>query len=139
HLLATRAIDIKNRRPGKPRVLLKETQRLPILPKSSEETRVLFPGEADHAQFRDHDRPTEGRGDGEKRENEFSCDRRVIEREQETAACRYDFRNKHFRVTVISNNAVSEKRKQDSNDEARMTNDEESPKMRERQKATMDV
>jgi len=53
---------------------------LPILPKSSEEARVLVSGEADHAQFRDHDRPTEDRGDGEKRENEFSCDRRVIER-----------------------------------------------------------
>src|SRR5437870_4938018 len=110
HLLATCAIDIKNRRPRKTRVLFEQTQRLSIFPECREKTCILFPRETYHAQFRDHDRPTEDRGDGEKREDEFSCDRRVIERKQETAACRYDFRNKHSRFTGLSNNAVLWKR-----------------------------
>jgi hypothetical protein len=61
---------------------------LSILPERGEETRVLLSSEPDHAQFGDHDRPTENRHDGEKSENEFACDRRVIERKQETAAGR---------------------------------------------------
>src|SRR5580765_403671 len=78
--------------------------------KSSEETSVLSPRETDHTQFRDHDRPTEDRYDGKKSENDFARDCRVIERKQQTAAGRYDFRNEHFRVTGISNNAVLRKR-----------------------------
>ena len=77
--------------------------------KSSEETSVLFPCKADHAQFRDHDRPTENGYDSQKSENDFARDCRVIERKQQTAAGRYDFRNEHSLVTGISNNAVLRK------------------------------
>src|SRR5207248_1335677 len=79
------AEQAKKRRARKARVLLKQAQRLSILSKSSNEPHVLFSSEADHAQFRDHYRPTENRRDGQKSENEFSCDRCVIERKEETA------------------------------------------------------
>src|SRR5438094_3577582 len=114
HFLAAGAIHVKHRRSRKARVLFKKTQRLSGLSKSGEETRVLFSGKPDHAQFRDHDGPTENGNNGQKSENEFSCDRRVIERKKKTTAGRYDFRNKHSRFTGLSNNADLEKRKQDS-------------------------
>src|SRR6266480_4075596 len=114
HLLAAGTIHVKDRRSGKARIFLKQAQRLPVLSKSGEETRVLFSGKPDHAQFRDHDGPTENGNNGQKSENEFSCDRRVIERKKKTTAGRYDFRNKHSRFTGLSNNSDLEKRKQDS-------------------------
>src|SRR6478752_9317449 len=110
HFLTPSAIHIVNGRTGKARVFLKQTKRLSVFMKRSQESRVLSPREADHAQFRDHDRPTENRYDGKKREDNFSCDRRVIERKQQTAAGRYDFRNEHSRVTGISNNSLPRKR-----------------------------
>jgi hypothetical protein len=85
HFLASGAIDIKYRRARESCVLFKQTQRLPVLSKSGEKPRVLLPREADDAQLRDHNRPTEDGSDGEKRQDEFSCDRRVIERKKETA------------------------------------------------------
>src|SRR6476659_5895767 len=110
HFLTPSAIHIVNGRAWKARVFLKQTKGLSVFVKSSEETSVLSPRETDHTQFRDHDRPTENRYDGKKREDNFSCDRRVIERKQQTAASRYDFRNEHSQVTGISNNAVLRKR-----------------------------
>jgi hypothetical protein len=59
HFLAPSAVHIKHRRSWKPRMLLKQTQRLSILPKRTEEAGVLLPGEPDNAQLRDHDRPAE--------------------------------------------------------------------------------
>jgi len=58
---------------------------LSILAKRREETGILFSGESDDAQLRDHDRPTEDGGDREKRKDELPCARRVIEREKQTA------------------------------------------------------
>src|SRR5205814_10015615 len=110
HFLTTCSINIENGRTGKAGVLLKQAKRLSVFVKSSEETSVLSPRETDHTQFRDHDRPTENRCDSKKSEDNLSCDRRVIERKQQTAAGRYDFRNKHSRVTGISNSAVLQKR-----------------------------
>src|SRR4029078_6207603 len=110
HFLTSRAVHIENGRAGKVRIFLKKTKWLSVFVKSSEETSVLSPSETDHTQFRDHDRPTEDRYDGKKSENDFARDCRVIERKQQTAAGRYDFRNEHFRVTGISNNAVLRKR-----------------------------
>src|SRR5258707_15192837 len=101
HFLAAGSIHVKDRRSRKARVLLKQTQRLAILSKSGEETLVLFSGKPDHAQFRDHDGPTEYGNDCEQSEDEFSCDRRVIERKKEPPAGRYDFRNKHSRFTGL--------------------------------------
>ncbi|MER3422791.1 MAG: hypothetical protein C4293_05735, partial [Nitrospiraceae bacterium] len=75
---------------------LKQPQRLPVLVKRGEEPRVLFSSEPDHAQFRDHDRPAEDGGDGQKNEDEFSCDRCVIKRKEQTAAGRYDFEHARF-------------------------------------------
>ena len=82
HFLTTCAINIENGRTGKARVFLKQTKWLSVFMKSSHEPRVLSSREADHAQFRDHDRPTENRYDSKKSEDNFSCDRRVIERKQ---------------------------------------------------------
>src|SRR5438034_8548383 len=110
HFLTPCAINIENGRAGKARVFLKQTKWLSVFVKSSEETSVLSPRETDHTQFRDHDRPTEDRCNSKKSEDNFPCDRRVIERKQQTAAGSYDFRNEHFRVTGISNNAVLRKR-----------------------------
>src|ERR1043166_117397 len=109
HFLAPCAIHIENGSTGKARVFLEQTKGLSVFMKSSEETSVLFPREADHAQLRNHNRPTEDRYDSKKSEDNFSCDRRVIERKQQTAAGRYDLRNEHSRVTGISNNAVLQK------------------------------
>src|SRR5690349_21309049 len=120
HLLAPGPVHVKNWRPRKARILFEQTQRLSIFPERREKTCILFSRKTDHTQFRDHDRPTEDRGDGQKSENELACDRRVIESKQETAAGRYDFRNEHSRVTGISNNAVWRKRKKDSNPKARI-------------------
>src|SRR5438552_19204812 len=107
--LAPGAIHIENGRTWKARVFLKQTKGLSVFVKSSEKTSVLSPRETDHAQFRDHDRPTEDRYDSKKSEDNFSCDRRVIERKQQTAAGCYDIRNEHSRVTGISNNSVLQK------------------------------
>ena len=85
HLLAAGAIDVEERRAGKSRVVLKQAQRLAILPEGRAKARVLFPGELDHAQLRDHDRPAEDRDDAKKRENDLAGDRRVFEREEKTA------------------------------------------------------
>src|SRR5262245_12646160 len=106
HLLAPCTINIENGRTRKARVFLKQSKRLSVFVKSSEKSRILSPSEADHAQFRDHDRPTEDRYDSKKSKDNFSCDRRVIERKHQTTAGRYDFRNEHSRVTGISNNAL---------------------------------
>src|SRR5262249_7558201 len=103
HFLASGAIHVEDRGAWKARVFLKQAKRLAVLAKGSQTPRVLFSREADHAQFRNHDRPTEDRCDGKKSENDFPCDRRVIEGKQQTAAGRYDFRNEHSRVTGISN------------------------------------
>src|SRR5215469_4178220 len=108
HFLAAGAIHVENRRTREAGVFLEQSQRLSVLSKSGEEPRVLFSGKPDHAQFRYHDRPTEDGSDSEQSKDEFSCDRRVIERKEETAAGCYDF--KHSRVTGLSNNAVLEKR-----------------------------
>src|SRR4029077_17887855 len=110
HFLTPCAIHIEDRRTRKARVFLEQTKGLSVFVKSSEETSVLSPREADHAQFRDHDRPAEDRYDSKKREDNFSCDRRVIERKQQTAAGSYDFRKEHSRVTGSSNNALPRKR-----------------------------
>src|SRR5215471_9181076 len=110
HFLASGAIHVKDRGAREARVFLKQTKRLAVLVKRSQKPRVLFSREANHAQFRNHYRPTEDRCDGKKSENDFPCDRRVIERKQQTAAGRYDFRNEHSRVTWISNNALLRKR-----------------------------
>src|SRR5439155_1599983 len=61
HFLTPCAIHIENGRTGKARVFFKQTKGLSVFVKSSEETSVLSPREADHAQFRDHNRPTENR------------------------------------------------------------------------------
>src|SRR5262249_33696801 len=121
HLFAPGPIHVKNRRSWKARVLFEQTERLSIFPERREKTYILFSREPDHAQLRDHNRPTEDGCDGQKSENELACDRCVIESKQETAAGRYDFRNEHSRVTRISNNAVSGKRKKDSNPKARIS------------------
>ena len=65
--LATGAINIEEWRAGKARVTFKQAQRLPILAEGRAKSRGLFPGESDHAHFRDHDRPTKDRTDGESR------------------------------------------------------------------------
>jgi hypothetical protein len=82
HFLTTCAIHIENGRAWKTRVFLKQTKGLSVFVKRSQESRVLSPREADHAQFCDHNRPTENRYDSQKSENDSSCDRRVIERKQ---------------------------------------------------------
>src|SRR3954469_9712150 len=110
HFLTPCAVHIENGRAWKARVFLKQTKWLSVFVESSEETSVLSSRETDHAQFGDHDRPAEDRYDGKKSENDFARDCRVIERKQQTAAGRYDFRNEHSRVTGISNNAVLRKR-----------------------------
>ena len=71
HFLTACAIHIENGRTWKARIFLKQTKWLSVFVKSSEETSVLPPSETDHAQFRDHDRPTEDRYDGKKSENDF--------------------------------------------------------------------
>src|SRR3954452_5346656 len=110
HFLTPCAINVEDGRPGKPGVLLKQTKWLSVFVKSSEESRVLSPRKTNHAQFRDHNRPAEDRGDGKKSENDFPRDCRVIERKQQTAASRYDFRKEHSRITAFSNNALRQKR-----------------------------
>src|SRR5215471_17234424 len=110
HFLASCAVHVEYRGAGETRVFLKQTKRLSILVKRSQEAGVLFSSETDHAQLCDHDRPTENRCDRQKSENNFSCNRRVIERKQQTATGSYDFRNEHSRVTAISNNSVLQKR-----------------------------
>src|SRR5215831_10306496 len=97
HFLTPCAIHVENGRTGKPRVFLKQTKRLPVLVKSSHEPGVLSPSEADHPQFRDHDRPAEDGCDSKESEDNFSCDRRVIERKNQTPAGSYDFRYEHSR------------------------------------------
>src|SRR6266436_3087913 len=74
HFLATRAINVKNRRALEARVFFEQPQRLSILPECEEKTRVLFSSKLDHAQFRDHDRPTEDRNDREEKEDELAGD-----------------------------------------------------------------
>ena len=101
HFLAPGAVYVENRGAGETRVFLKQTKRLSVLVKRSQEARVLFSRETDHAQLCDHDRPTKDRYDGKKGENDFPCDRRVIERKQQTAPGSYDFRNEHSRVTAL--------------------------------------
>ena len=88
HFFAPGAIHVEHRRSCKAGILFKQAQRLSILPESGEETRVLLSSEPDHAQLRDHDGPTENRHDSQKSENHFPCDRRVIERKQQTATGR---------------------------------------------------
>src|ERR1700693_5797921 len=119
HLLTAGAIDAEHRRARKPRILLKQAQRLSILMKGGEKARVLPSSKLDHAQLCDHDRPTENRTDGEEREDDLARDRRVIDRKNQ-APSRDQIWREHLRVTWVSNSAVSEKRKRDSNDEARM-------------------
>ncbi|PYL64203.1 MAG: hypothetical protein DMF25_07900 [Verrucomicrobia bacterium] len=72
------------------------------MPKSGQKPGVLFSGELDHAQFRDHDRPAKDRDDGEERQDNFPRDRRVLEREKQTACCN-QLRNQHPRFTCLSN------------------------------------
>src|SRR6202023_1435149 len=116
-LLTAGAINAEYGRARKPRILLEQAQRLPILMKGGEKARVLFSSKLDHAQFRDHDRPTENRTDGEQREDDLARDRRVIEREKQ-AARRDQIWREHLRVTCATYNAVSRKRKWlSSNDE----------------------
>src|ERR1700674_703391 len=85
HFLATGAVDIEDRRAGKARMVFKQAERLPVFAKSGTKPRGLFPGELNHAQLRDHDRPTEHRDDAEEREDDLAGDGRVFEREEETA------------------------------------------------------
>src|SRR5437764_8898109 len=87
HLLATRAINVKNRRTGKARVLFEQTKWLSILPECSEKARILFSGELDHAQFRDHDRPTEDRNDREEKKDELAGNGSVLKCKEQTAGC----------------------------------------------------
>src|SRR5438270_5127653 len=87
HLLATRAINVKNWRTRKERVLFEQTQWLSILPECGQKTHVLSSGELDHAQFRDHDRPTEDRNDREEKEDELAGNGGVLKRKEETASC----------------------------------------------------
>src|SRR6266566_3075991 len=87
HLLATRAINVKNRRAGKARVFFEQPQRLSILPECEEKTRVLFSGKLDHAQFCDHDRPTEDRNDREEKEDELAGNGGVLKCKEQTASC----------------------------------------------------
>src|SRR3954453_97569 len=101
HFLASCAIHIENGRAWKARIFFKQTQWLSIFVKSSEETCVLSARKADHTQFSDHDRPTEYRCDSQNGENDFARDCRVIERKQQTAAGRYNFRNEHSCVTAL--------------------------------------
>jgi hypothetical protein len=98
HLPTSGAIDLEQGRTGKTRVLFKEAERLPILPKCGQETGILFPGKLNDAEFRDHDGPTKNRSDGEKEENDFARNRGVLEGEEQTAG-RNQLRNEHFRVT----------------------------------------
>ena len=87
HLLTTGAINIENRRTGKARVFFEQPQWLSILPERAEESRVLFSGELDHAQFRDHDRPTEDRDDREEKEDELAGNGSVLKCKEQTAGC----------------------------------------------------
>ena len=87
HLLTARTINAEDGRARKPRILLKQAQRLSILMKGGEKARVLSSSKLDHAQLCDHDRPTENRTDGEEREDDLARDRRVIETEKEAASC----------------------------------------------------
>ncbi len=85
HLLTTGAINIENRRTGEARVFFQQPQWLSILPEREEETRVLLSGELDHAQLRDHDRPTEDRNDREEQENELAGNGGVLKCKEQTA------------------------------------------------------
>jgi hypothetical protein len=87
HFLATRAINIENRRTGEARVLFEQPQWLSILPEREEETRVLFSRELDHAQFCDHDRPAEDRNDREEKEDELAGNGGVLKCKEQTAGC----------------------------------------------------
>ena len=110
HLPATGAVNIEYGGAEKPCILLEQAKWLPILAKGGDETRVLFSGKLDHAQLRDHDRPTEDRADGKKQQDEFAGDGGVLEREEQTAG-RNQLRNEHFSFTCLSNSVVSRKRK----------------------------
>jgi hypothetical protein len=65
-------------------VILEQAQRLAILAKSGPKTGGLFPRELHDAQLRDHDRPTEDRDDGQKREDNLAGNGGLLEREEET-------------------------------------------------------
>jgi hypothetical protein len=54
-----------------------------------EKSGVLFSGELDHAQFRDHDRPTEDGSDCEQKKNKLAGNGGVFESEKQTTR-RYD-------------------------------------------------
>src|SRR5205823_14239330 len=85
HLLTTGAINIENRRAGEARIFFEQPQRLSILPERKQKTRVLFSGELDHAQFRNHDRPAEDRNDREEKENELAGNGSVLKCKEQTA------------------------------------------------------
>jgi hypothetical protein len=83
---------------------------LSILPENGKKPDVLFPGELDHAQLCEHDRPAENRNDRQKEKDKFPGNGRVLEREKETAGG-YDLREEHSRITGVSNSSLSSKRK----------------------------
>ncbi len=86
HFLAAGAIDIKIGRAGKARIFFKQPQRLSILPESIAKAGVLFPGELDHAQLRQHDRPAEDGADREETENKLARNGGVFESKKQPAA-----------------------------------------------------
>src|SRR5207302_10701000 len=96
HVLATGAEDVEVRRTREARVFFQQPQWLSILPERGEETRVLLSGELDHAQLRDHDRPTEDRNDREEQENELAGNGGVLKCKEQTAGCN---QGKHLRCT----------------------------------------
>src|SRR5438270_12613598 len=87
HFLTTGAINIEDRRTEEARIFFEQTQWLSILPECGQETRVLFSGELDHAQFRDHDRPAKDRNDREEKEDELAGNGGVLKCKEQTASC----------------------------------------------------
>src|SRR5262249_53440299 len=85
NFLTTGSVNIENRRAGEASVLFEETQRLSILPERRNKARVLFAGELDDAQFRDHDRPAEDRSDCQQKQNKLAGNGSVFKRKDQTA------------------------------------------------------
>ena len=86
-LIATGAINFKDRRTRKTHIGFEEAQWLTVLPKGREETIGLFPRKLDHPHFGHHDRPAKNRSNREQKQDHFARDGRVVEGENDST-CR---------------------------------------------------
>ena len=111
HFLTASAIHIEDRRAREPRVRLKQSQRLAILPEGREKPARLPSRKLNHAHFRNHDRPAENRADAQKSQDELGGDRRMLERENK-AARRKKIRSEHVSQLAVVIAEFGAKRKQ---------------------------